>query len=127
MALRRVERGRCYFKSGLVTTAQSLDLNTNSGDELGDGTDGSNYHTVGNEKNDCTLELIVPVDATGENVKFEEAIASHEEFDLTFELGGVFFEMEGFAQSIGYKSQSANGTLTASVKVMAGKKKQLGT
>jgi hypothetical protein len=125
MALKRVERGRAYFKSGLVATASGFDLNSVSGDELGDGTEGSNFQSIGNEKNDATLELIVPVDASGENHTFDTAMANHETFTITFYLGGKFFELDAFCESIGTKSQSSNGMLTATVKVKAGAMKRL--
>lgn len=124
--MKRVVRGRCYLKSGLVVTASGFELNSQSGDELGDGTDGSNYHSVGNEKNDCSLDLIVPEDGSGDAAKFDEAIANHEEFETTFLLGGKWFELTGFCESLSQKSQSSNGMTTATVKVKGGALKRLG-
>lgn len=115
MTMRKVESPKLFIESDLVAEANEIEIETDTGDEQGHGTDGSGYHQMGNDTTQANVTMIVPVDATGANVRFDDAVAAKEDFVLTGYVGGRFGHCDAFVKNAKYKGSPKNGGCESSV------------
>lgn len=116
----RIDRAQVYIGSKLIVEISNAKYGHNTGDDQGDGFNGSVYFTTGNDRTTLDFDVMVPkkgVTATA----LKQAVINHSDVQMAIFVDGGIERIDGRLQSRDYDWESKSGMLKCSYKFIGSK------